>query len=93
MTDNPSGRFGARGERAEALLANAPWNDYYGPNSPLEHLCKLGGKILRIGADPDTTTVLHYAEYLAEVPRKSVACVDTTGAWATMDQSFARWNA
>ena len=70
VTDNPSGRFGARGKRAEALLANAPWNDYYGPNSPLEHLCKLGGKILRIGADPDTTTVLHYAEYLAEVPNK-----------------------
>ena len=70
VTDNPSGRFGARGRHADALLANAPWDDYYGPGSPLERLCEQGGKVLRIGADPDTTTVLHYAEYLADVPNK-----------------------
>jgi aminoglycoside N3'-acetyltransferase len=26
--------------------------------------------VLRIGANPETTTLLHYAEYLAEVPNK-----------------------
>jgi aminoglycoside N3'-acetyltransferase len=26
--------------------------------------------VLRLGANPDTTTVLHYAEYLADVPGK-----------------------
>lgn len=70
LTDNPSGRFGARGHLAGRLLHDAPWHDYYGPGSPLERLCEAGGKILRIGANPDTTTVLHYAEYLADVPGK-----------------------
>ncbi|MEM7192685.1 MAG: AAC(3) family N-acetyltransferase, partial [Pseudomonadota bacterium] len=70
VTSNPSGRFGARGHLAEALLADAPWHDYYGPGSPLARLCDWGGQILRIGADPETTTVLHYAEYLADIPEK-----------------------
>lgn len=70
VTDNPSGRFGARGHRVGALLADAPWDDYYGPGSPLERLCENSGKILRLGASPDTTTVLHYAEYLAAIPNK-----------------------
>jgi aminoglycoside N3'-acetyltransferase len=70
VSDNPSGRFGARGARAGALLANAPWHDYYGPGSPLQKLCEWGGKILRMGANADTITALHYAEYLADLPDK-----------------------
>lgn len=70
VTDNPSGRIAARGRLAEALLVNAPWNDYYGPASPLDRFCNIGGRVLRLGANPDTTTVLHFAEYLAEVPGK-----------------------
>lgn len=67
---NPSGRFGARGARARELLRDLPWDDYYGPDSTLHRLCQLGGRVLRLGANPDTTTVLHYAEYLAAVPGK-----------------------
>ncbi|MGZ8361585.1 MAG: AAC(3) family N-acetyltransferase [Allosphingosinicella sp.] len=70
LSDNPSGRFGARGAGAAALLSGQPWHDYYGPGSPLERLCDRGGRILRIGADPDTITALHFAEYLARVPDK-----------------------
>lgn len=70
VSDNPSGRFGARGRRAEALTADQPWHDYYGPGSPLDKLCQWGGKILRLGANPDTVTVLHFAEYLAALPDK-----------------------
>jgi len=70
VSDNPSGRFGARGRLAEGLMADQPWHDYYGPGSPLEKLCKWGGRILRMGANPDTVTALHYAEYLAEMPDK-----------------------
>src|SRR5690606_2226318 len=70
VSENPSGRFAARGARAAALLHAQPWNDYYGPGSPLEKLCAWGGRVLRLGASPDTTTVLHYAEYLARVPDK-----------------------
>lgn len=70
VSDNPSGRFGARGARAEALLADQPWHDYYGPASPLDKLCRWGGRILRLGADPETVTALHHAEYLADLPDK-----------------------
>ena len=70
LSANPSGRFGARGAGAEALLADQPWDDYYGPGSPLEKFVEGGGKVLRLGANPDTVTVLHYAEYLADVPNK-----------------------
>jgi aminoglycoside N3'-acetyltransferase len=51
-------------------MRGTPWDDYYGPNSPLERFVRLDGRVLRMGADPDTTTVLHYAEYLADVPNK-----------------------
>lgn len=70
LSDNPSGRFGARGRLAEALMADQPWHDYYGPGSPLEKFCREGGRILRMGADPETVTALHYAEYLADLPDK-----------------------
>jgi aminoglycoside N3'-acetyltransferase len=70
VSANPSGRFGARGARAAELLADQPWDDYYGPGSPLEKLCAWGGKILRLGASPDTVTALHFAEYLAALPEK-----------------------
>lgn len=69
-SSNPSGRFAAWGARATELLRDQPWNDYYGPGSPLEKFCTFGGRILRLGASRDTTTALHYAEYLAELPNK-----------------------
>ena len=67
---NPSGRFGARGAGAADLLAGQPWHDYYGPGSPLDRLCRQGGRILRLGADPETVTALHHAEYVADVAEK-----------------------
>ncbi len=70
VNDHPEGRFAARGRLAQALLAGAPWDDYFGPGSPLERLVNEGGKVLRLGADPGTVTLLHHAEYLAELPEK-----------------------
>lgn len=70
VTNHPEGRFIARGAKAEALLADAPWDDYYGPGSPLQKLCEWDGRILRMGADPETVTALHYAEYLCSLPEK-----------------------
>jgi aminoglycoside N3'-acetyltransferase len=68
--ENPSGRFAARGQEAAMLLRDAPWHDYYGSGSPLESFCRQGGRILRLGADPDTVTALHYSEYAARLPDK-----------------------
>jgi aminoglycoside N3'-acetyltransferase len=70
VTDHPLGRFGARGRRADWLLEDAPWHDYYGPGSPLQRLCLAGGRVLRLGADLNTVTLLHWAEYLAPLPNK-----------------------
>jgi aminoglycoside N3'-acetyltransferase len=70
VSDHPEGRFGASGWLAAALVEDVPWDDYYGPGSPLERLVQAGGRVLRLGADIDTVTLLHYAEYLAPVPSK-----------------------
>ena len=70
VSDHPEGRFGARGALAEELMAAVPWNDYYGPGSPLDRLVQHGGKVLRLGADVDTVTLLHWAESLAPIVDK-----------------------
>lgn len=70
VSDNPEGRFAARGRRAAELLADQPWDDYFGPGSPLERLVQWRGSILRLGADPNTVTAMHYAEYLLDLPNK-----------------------
>jgi len=70
VSDHPEGRFGASGPLADRLLDDVPWDDYYGPGSPLERFVEAGGRVLRLGADLDTLTVLHYAEYLAPVRSK-----------------------
>jgi aminoglycoside N3'-acetyltransferase len=70
VSDHPDGRFGARGPRAAELLADVPWDDYYGPGSPLQRFTDAGGRVLRLGADLDTVTLIHYAEYLAPLPAK-----------------------
>jgi len=70
VSDNPEGRFGAAGRLATAFTSDTPWDDYYGPGSSLERFVAAGGRVLRLGADLDTVTVLHHAEYLAEVPGK-----------------------
>jgi aminoglycoside N3'-acetyltransferase len=70
VSDHPEGRFGARGALAAALVTDVPWDDYYGPGSPLERFVHHDGRVLRLGADPDTVTLLHHAEYLATLPHK-----------------------
>jgi len=70
VSDHPEGRFGASGPLADQLVHAVPWDDYYGPGSPLERLVEAGGRVLRLGADLDTLTVVHYAEYLVALPTK-----------------------
>ncbi len=71
VNDHPDARFGARGPLARALLDEPlPWDDYYGSGSVLDRFVRTQGKILRLGADPDTVTLLHLAENLVELPTK-----------------------
>ena len=71
VSDHPASRFGALGIAAVALLEPTPLHDYYGPGSVLERFTNRGGKVLRLGANPDTVTLTHYAEYLADLPHKN----------------------
>jgi aminoglycoside N3'-acetyltransferase len=68
VNDHPEGRFAARGRLAHELLEGLPWDDYYGPGSALDRFVAAGGRVLRLGANPDTVSVLHFAEYCADVP-------------------------
>jgi aminoglycoside N3'-acetyltransferase len=70
VNDHPDARFGARGKSAPQILEHLPWNDYYGPGSILERFVEADGKVLRLGADLDSVTLLHYAEYLTSVASK-----------------------
>ena len=70
VSDHPDGRFGASGRLARHLTSDVPWDDYYGPGSPLERFADAGGSVLRLGADPDTVTLLHYAEHVVDLPGK-----------------------
>ena len=70
VNDHAAARFGARGPEAPALLEPIPLHDYHGPGSVLDRLVARGGSVLRLGADDDTITLTHLAEYLADVPNK-----------------------
>lgn len=67
---HPDSRFAAIGPGAAHIVSEIPLNDYLGPDSPLDRLCDRQGKILRLGADTDTVTALHLAEYYAGVADK-----------------------
>lgn len=70
VNDHPADRFAAIGPAAAYLLEPTPLHDYHGPGSVLERLTERGGKVLRLGANVDTVTLTHYAEYGARVPNK-----------------------
>ncbi len=70
VNDHAAARYGAWGKDAELLIDNAPLHDYHGPGSPLARLYLRDGDVLRLGADVDTVTLTHFAEYLADVPNK-----------------------
>jgi aminoglycoside N3'-acetyltransferase len=68
VNDHPDGRFAASGRQAGSLVADGPWNDYYGPGSLLERFVDLDGVVLRLGADDNTITLTHLAEAMATLP-------------------------
>lgn len=66
-------RFVAWGRHVDHLFSRQPWNYAFGRDSALERFVDLHGKILMLGADHDTTTFLHYAEHIADLPNKRVS--------------------
>lgn len=70
VNDHAAARFGAIGPLADEILEPMPLHHYYDEGSPLSRFVRAGGRVLRLGADIDTVTATHYAEYLADVPDK-----------------------
>ncbi|MEX3011018.1 aminoglycoside N(3)-acetyltransferase [Hoeflea sp. TYP-13] len=70
VNDHAAARFGAAGPQAADILEPIPLHHYYGQGSPLSRFAASNGWVLRLGADIDTVTLTHWAEYLADVPEK-----------------------
>lgn len=69
-SSHPDSSFAAFGRRADWITADHPLQNGLGPGSPLDKLVQAGGKVALLGSPLDTTTLLHLAEYLADVPNK-----------------------
>jgi aminoglycoside 3-N-acetyltransferase/aminoglycoside 3-N-acetyltransferase-2 len=67
---HPDANMAAIGPRAAELVARHPIGSGYGPESPIERLLDMGGRVLLLGAPLDAVTVLHYAEAVADIPGK-----------------------
>ena len=70
VNDHAACRFGAIGPAAPRLLDNLPLHDYHGSGSLVSRFTEMGGEVLRLGADVDTVTLTHWAEYIADIPSK-----------------------
>jgi aminoglycoside N3'-acetyltransferase len=86
VNDHAAARFGASGPRATELLEDSPLHDYYGPGSPLARFAAAHGDVLRLGADDDTLTLTHWAEYVAQLrdkrrARRRYVRADTGPQW------------
>jgi|SRR5579864_9175127 len=68
-------RFCARGRRATWLMKDQPWNYAFGNGSPLEKLVEAGGKLLLLGCDHDTVTLMHHVEHVTDFPGKRIVRV------------------
>ena len=70
VNDHAASRFAAIGPQSAFLLEPMPLHNYHGPGSVLSRLTEARGAVLRLGADIDTVTLTHYAEYLVHLPYK-----------------------
>ncbi|HVG62059.1 MAG TPA: AAC(3) family N-acetyltransferase [Hyalangium sp.] len=70
VNDHAAARYAAMGAQSLQLLEPVLLHDYHGPGSVLDRFTALGGSVLRLGADIDTVTLTHLAEYRANVPDK-----------------------
>ena len=66
----PEASIVALGARAAWVTADHPWDDPYGPGSPLAKLVESEGQVLMLGATLETLTLLHHAEATARVAEK-----------------------
>ena len=71
-SNNPDAGVAALGAKAPWITSDHPLQYGYGPGSPYDKLCQLGGKVLLLGAPLNSLTILHHAEHLARIPNKRI---------------------
>lgn len=69
---NPGASMVALGSRARSLTEDHPLAYGYGPGSPLAKLCEIRGQVLQVGVSPETVTLLHFSEHMADVAYKRI---------------------
>lgn len=62
----------AVGAHADWITRDQPWQYRDGHDSPLARLCELNGSVLLLGSPLANVTLLHHAEFLAQVPNKRI---------------------
>lgn len=67
---HPVSSFAAVGTEAEWLVSGQRLDEGYGADSPLARLVEADGAVLVLGAPLEHLTLLHYAEYLVDSPRR-----------------------
>jgi len=65
-------RFSARGGRAGWLTRDQPWHYAFGRGSPLDKLVETNGRVLLLGCDHDTVTLMHFVEHVTDFPGKRI---------------------
>ncbi len=70
---HPTHSVGILGPGAREIAEAHRHSGYLSPGSPYDHLARLGGKVLHIGCNWNSSSILHLAEVLAEVPYVHVA--------------------
>jgi aminoglycoside 3-N-acetyltransferase len=74
---SPGASCAAIGGRADWFVADHALDYGYGTQSPFGKLVAAQGKTLLLGAPLDTTTLLHHAEHLADIPDKHIRRYET----------------
>jgi aminoglycoside 3-N-acetyltransferase len=73
---HPEAGVVAIGRRAGEIAHPHPFDEGYGANTPYSRLVALHGQVLLLGAPLDTTTLIHHAETIADVPNKKRVTYD-----------------
>ncbi len=86
---HPTASFAAWGADADRVVADHPWDPPMGEGSPLAAVYDLGGRVLRIGTEANTS--LHLAEWRApgETPTQANGApvlIDGEREWVTYEE-------
>jgi aminoglycoside 3-N-acetyltransferase len=90
-SNHPDVSFAAVGPRAKWLTADHPLDDWFGNGSPLDKLCQADGRVLLLGVDGESLTLIHYAESVATIPKgklvryRSPMLVDGRKVWVEIN--------